>query len=101
VTEVDEAGEAGGPRDPRAFAAPRNRSHRRPSVAGDRSGARRRVQGCGAALREVFLTPAATLDSLLPHELLLFDVLDLKRAKAADDFRRALLVTSRLGKLCS
>ena len=58
------------------------------------------LRGAKAALETVFESGAET-ETLMPHDLWRHDVLKLMRAQTADDFRRALLVRSRLGRYLS
>jgi hypothetical protein len=55
------------------------------------------LRGSCAALKTVFEAGAET-ETLMPHDLWRHGVLKLVKAQSADDFRRALLVRSRLGR---
>ncbi len=55
------------------------------------------VEGWSRAARALF-TSGADLTELFPHELLDFEVLELKRATTADDFYTAALAKKRLGR---
>jgi hypothetical protein len=49
-------------------------------------------------LEQALARVADFVETYMPHDLLLWDVFKLKKAQTEDDFRKALLVRSRLGK---
>jgi hypothetical protein len=55
------------------------------------------LRGSCAALKTLFEAGADT-ETLMPHDLWRYGVLKLVKAQSADDFHRALLVRSRLGR---
>jgi hypothetical protein len=58
------------------------------------------LRGLAAALLEVFEQASIeALETRMPHELVDSRVLGLKRARTAEDFKAALLMPSRLGKI--
>ncbi len=68
-----------------------------PALAQDLDRLAALVEGWSRAARELF-TSGADLAELFPHELLDFEVLELKRATTADDFYTAALAKKRLGR---
>jgi hypothetical protein len=57
------------------------------------------LRGWSLALREVFQrAPMSTFETLMPHDLSDGGVLKLRKATTPEDYRKAFLVKSRLGK---
>ncbi len=72
-----------------------------PLKAGDVSGERLDAYfrgWCSAVLEVLSKAPLSKLECLMPHDLIVPNVLALKKTKSAGDFRDALLAHSRLGR---